>query len=493
MTIKKSNRYCQGLLNLNVFRSRALTNLVMALGSYEGAHSVTELSLSPVYHYQYGSISKAISWLAKDSKQYDEVALLVLRFCLNYYESCQRWAVLQTDASPVGKAHSPTLKDRTYVAVPNQVIRGNKPIDVGYHLSCVNLRALDGWSLPLLARRVKIDETASDCAVEQLAGLLNSSDLGLVEQGVINLLDSSYGTASYLSRTHQHENLVNVVRLRANRKVWTAAQADNPKGAPRIYGHKYYLQAQSQWKTYQRHPKTGQPYEVWQESIFDRAADEQLQIPARTKKGRALRVELWRWNDLKMRSKDGYDMKDKTMDVLAGRVYDAQTGQLVFDQELFIGICGQQKDHINTQQAYELYRERYGIESYFRFSKQKLKLDQFQTPDVQHLDNYLLVLQLTAWLLYVMRNETQYVPKKWQKYNPKEKQALQGHPLSMAQCRKAAETLFLTFEPGPFLPLKSKKGKGRQKGQTQTPRTRYNVVKKNNRKTRFKTKTEKLE
>lgn len=493
MTIKKSNRYCQDLLNLKVFRSRALTNLVMALASYESAHSVTELSLSPVYHYQYGSISKAIIWLAKDSKQFDQVSSLVLRFCLNYYESCQRRVVLQTDASPVCKAHSPTLKDRTYVAVPNQVIRGNKPIDVGYHLSCVNLRAEDGWSLPLLARRVRIDQTACDCAVEQLDSLLSKSGLASAEQLVINLLDSSYGTASYLGRTHKHEHLVNVVRLRASRKVWTTAQADNAKGAPRIYGHKYYLQAESGWKTYKRHPKTGQPYEVWQESIFERAADEHLQIPAQTKKGRALRVELWRWNDLKMRSKDGCNMKDKSMDVVAARISDAQTGQLVFDRELFIGICGKQKDHISTQQAYELYRERYDIEPYFRFSKQKLMLDQFQTPDVQHLDNYLLVLQLTAWLLYVMRNETQYVPKKWQKYNPKEKLALQGHPLSMAQCRKAAENLFLTFEPGPFLPLKSKKGKGRQKGHTQTPRTLYKVVKKNNKNTKIKIKTEKLE
>lgn len=468
----------------------------MALASYEGGHSVTELSLSPVYHYQYGSISKAISWLAKDSKEYEQVRQLLLRFCLNHYEHSSSYAVFQTDVSPLCKAHSPTLKDRTYIAVPNNVIRGNKPIDVGYNLSCINLAGSDGWSLPLLAQRVNIDQTAVDCAVDQLDSLLSSSGWPLLEQMVVNLLDSSYGIASYLSRSHKHENLVNVVRLRARRKVWTSAPGqtgDNASGAPRIYDHKYYLQATSQFKTYKRHPTNGQPYEVWQESLFERTPDEHLQLPGRTKKDRALTVELWRWNDLKIRTKDGYNMKDKPMDVIAVRISDAQTGQLIFDREMFIGLCGKQKEQIDTQKAYELYRQRYGIEPYFRFSKQKLMLDKLQTPDMEHLDNWLLVVQLTAWLLYVMRNEAQYVPKKWQQYSLKEKQAAQGQTLSMAQCRKAAEKLFLTFDPNPFKPVKSKKGKGRQKGQTQAQRTRYKVVKKTTNKNKIKLKTEKLE
>ncbi|MEZ5044181.1 MAG: hypothetical protein R2828_30085 [Saprospiraceae bacterium] len=36
--------------------------------------------------------------------------------------------LLQTDVSPLGKAHSPTLPEWGYIAVPNTVIRGNKPM-----------------------------------------------------------------------------------------------------------------------------------------------------------------------------------------------------------------------------------------------------------------------------------------------------------------------------------------------------------------------------
>lgn len=488
MRTKKSNRYCQGLCHLGISRARSLANLVMALSSYEAAHSPTELSLSPVYHYQYGSISKAVSSLAKDSKEYEQVCQLARRFCLAHYQPSVPYIVLQTDASPLCKAHSERLPDRTYIAISNNVIRGNKPLSVGYQLSCINLAAGDGWSLPLLADRVRLDQTASECAAAQVTTLLTAAELLFQDQTVINLLDSSYGNASYLCPAYQFDNLVNVVRLRGGSKVWTQAQ-----GARRIYGEKHYLVAQSQFKTYKRHPKTGQAYQVWQQSIFERPADETLQLEAWTKKGRALVVELWRWNDLKIRTKEGYNMKDKLMDILAVRVKDAQTGQLVFDREMYLSLCGQAKDQISTKQAYELYRKRYDIEPYFRFAKQKLMLDKYQTPELEHLDNWLVVVQLAAWLLYVMRQEAHYVPKKWQQYEPKEKQAAQGQALSMAQCRKAAEKLFLTFDPNPFKPLKSKKGRGRQKGQSQGLRPRYRVVKKNRNKSKIKLKTEKLE
>lgn len=462
----------------------------MALASNESAHSITELSLSPLYHYQYSSITKAIACLAKDNKEYERVSQLLLKFCLSYYEHEESLTVLQTDVTPIGKAHSPTLPDRTYVAIANNVIGGNKPVTVGYNLSCINLAAGHNWSLPLTARRVGPDQTAVDCAVDQVNELLSSCSELALKDLVINLLDCSYGTAGYLSRTYKHKKLINVTRLRAGRKVWSAAEGKESKGAPRIYGDKYYLQAESRWKTYTR---KGQSYQVWQPSIFERPADERRLLEAQTKKGRALIIDLWRWNDLKIRSKNGCNMKDKSMDVIAVRVRDAQTGQAVFKREMFLGLCGQQKQRIDTPRAYGLYRRRYGIEPYFRFGKQKLFLDKFQTPDAQHLDNWFLVVQLAAWLLYVMRKEIQYAPKKWQQYNLKEKQAAQGRALSMSQCRKGAEKLFLTFDPNPFKPLKSKKGKGRQKGQTQKQRTRYKVVKKTEKKTKIKIKTEKLE
>lgn len=118
-----------------------------------------------------------------------------------------------------------------------------------------------------------------------------------------------------------------------------------------------------------------------------------------------------------------------------------------------------------------------GRPSFFRFNKQKLFLDKFQTPDNQHLDNWFLVIQLAVFLLFLTASDAQHTCPKWQKCVPIEKEPSPLR-LRVAQARKSAELLFLTFDKIPFLPVKSKKGKPREKGQTQGKRVRYELVKK---------------
>lgn len=53
-------QFCRSILQIVGKNTKALANLVMGLASQSSAKSVVELSLSPVYHYQYSSISKSI-------------------------------------------------------------------------------------------------------------------------------------------------------------------------------------------------------------------------------------------------------------------------------------------------------------------------------------------------------------------------------------------------------------------------------------------------
>ena len=53
------------ILTSNLPNKKALCNLFLALSSNTNASSVTELSLSPTYHYQYSSITDAVSSLSK--------------------------------------------------------------------------------------------------------------------------------------------------------------------------------------------------------------------------------------------------------------------------------------------------------------------------------------------------------------------------------------------------------------------------------------------
>ena len=467
----------------------------MALASFCEARSLVELSLSPVYHYQYSSIAKVLDQIASDEASRDAVQKAIQEMCMPYFDTSASsgYFLLQTDTTPVCKPHSPTLKDRGYVAVPNTVIAGNKPLNIGYDISFVNLSDAEStWSLPLSVKRVSINQTTSECALEQLKALFAHPELPFCAELIINTLDSKYGNAPYLAPAYEHRQLVNVVRLRAGMKVYKYQPRSNTGGAPAVYDQKYYLNSESQSKTY-KHPKTKLPHEVFQRSIFESEADETSHFDAKTSKGRQLKITLWRYNNMMIRSKNGHNMKDKSFDLLICRVTDAQNGKRIFERDMYIALTGQRKSELPTRKGYSAYRHRYDIEPGFRFIKQHLMLEKFQTPDVEHFDNWLLILQLAYWLLYCASDEAHFRPKKWEKYLPKNKNAQDAPRLSVTQVRKAAERLFLTFEQTPFKPVKSKKGKGRQKGQTQIIRKRYKVRKKTAHKAKFKLKIEKME
>jgi hypothetical protein len=129
------------------------------------------------------------------------------------------------------------------------------------------------------------------------------------------------------------------------------------------------------------------------------------------------------------------------------------------------------------REAYEEhYLHRYDIEPNNRFMKQQLLLDQFQTPIQAHFDLWLLVIQLAEWLLFVASDELQPEPKKGQKSAepPTENQPR----LTIAQTRKAAQTLFLTFDQTPFRPQIANKGNGRKEGMTFPKKATFKPVKK---------------
>ena len=413
---------------------------------------------------------------------------------MSYFDhSSADYYLLQTDTTPSCRAYSPSLPERTFVSIPNNAVPGNRPLSIGYELSCINIcDEQSHWSLPLSLKRVALQETASECAHRQLDELVSHPDLALGEKLLINTCDSKYGTAEYLCAVHQHANLVNITRLRSGLRLWTPYQGTQKAGRKRIYDQKFYLRRHSGYKTYQNY-RTGVPSTVYQRSLFEHPCEDHIVFETLTAKGRRVRIELWRFNNLIMRSKTGYSMKDKPLDIIAIEARDAQSKKLIFGREMYIAISGQQKGKISTQNAYRFYRHRYGIEHYIRFGKQHLLLHKYQTPDVKHLDNWLLIQQSVPWLLYAASDETTKQPRKWEKYLPENQMKTTAQRLTISQTRKALQSLFLTLDLSPFKPQKSKNGKGRLKGTTFEPRKRYKRVKKTAYKRKSKTKTEQIE
>jgi hypothetical protein len=81
----------------------------------------------------------------------------------------------QSDVVNIFREHSPCLKGRQYRHKANTVIRGNKPLGIGYPLSSVNLADLaSGWSLPFDLRRVKSNEDEVEVAAGQIRVICES-------------------------------------------------------------------------------------------------------------------------------------------------------------------------------------------------------------------------------------------------------------------------------------------------------------------------------
>ena len=213
----------------------------MSLASNTGSSSVTQLSHSLCYHYQYSSICDSIHnlyWSSKEaiaqntyesSRNYLESVLLSHKSAYLPEKFDGEFYLLNTDTTSALRPHSPTLPDRGYVHVPNGKVEANRPVDVGYEYSVIGLsarRPLYGavepaWNLPLSSRRVPTDSIKGTFTAQQVVDLLDNKHSGLGKSLVVNTLDSLYGTPEYVADTHDEDQLVNIIRLKSNRNVWS--------------------------------------------------------------------------------------------------------------------------------------------------------------------------------------------------------------------------------------------------------------------------------
>jgi DDE superfamily endonuclease len=442
----------------------------MALASFQSAKSVVALSNSPLFQHQFSSISKAIDALAKDERELKWVCRLFKQQWLRYFPPADR-NHLQTDVVNIFREHSPCLKERQFRHKANNVIVGNKPLGIGYPLSFINLADFQSsWSIPFDVRRVRSNEDEAEVAAEQLKAICEREEF--LESLNINAADSQYGVAKYITKVNEIGNLVNVIRLRHGNKVFESVYRETG-GAPQIYGGQYYLTEESGWKQYRKKKKTYGKYLL---SIYEKEADESAVIEKQTRKGKPLRIELRRWSGMKMRTKKGHSMKDVEFEIVGIKVLHGETGERVFKRDIFAAVVGERRAELTLEEVAEEYYHRFDLEGVNRFMKQNLFLESYQTPDLQHLDNWTLVVQEAMWLLWAASKEVENVCEKWQKYSqPKRKQ---GERKTASQTRKGAEQLFLTFEKEAYQPKKCRKGVGRKKGSRCLPRKQYKVVKK---------------
>ncbi|SEH08114.1 hypothetical protein [Candidatus Venteria ishoeyi] len=169
--------------------------------------------------------------------------------------------------------------------------------------------------------------------------LLNDADLPFDTELTVNVADSSYSKAYYLSPVRAFDNHVEVNRVAKNRKFFHLLSPPDPHpghgGRIKHFGTAFDLKDTGTW---------GEP-------------DEETEIPWETHSGRKLQVKLQRWNDLLMRGKIDAPMYEKPFDLVCCQVFDQQD-KLVFKNILWLIVFGKRRCKISTAAAYETYRQR---------------------------------------------------------------------------------------------------------------------------------------
>jgi hypothetical protein len=274
----------------------------------------------------------------------------------------------------------------------------------------------------------------------------------------IHVADSGYSKPNFLGRVGDLGDVVQVVRVAENRKFYRAAPPapGQPKGGhPTWYGDPFALQQPATW---------GLP-------------QEEVETTWTTKRGRVLRMRLQAWPDLRMRGKRGLPMHRYPFTLIRGVALDEQD-QPVFKRTLWLLVLGTRRGEVAVLEAWTCYRRRFDLEHYFRFGKQRLLLASYQTPEVDHEESWVLLVQLAAVQLWLGRDLAEGPVRPWERYAPRPPQRAPAP----SQVQRDWERIIRQIGTPAQAPKPRGKARGRSPGVSPGRRPRVAVVKKTPRK-----------
>lgn len=465
--ISQLQQFRQELYWLLPLRRDALLDLLDALSSSPSARSPVELSLSPLFRREYGSVRDATTHFFQASSPESssaerrawekEVARLIGRY-LPIPQRRTFW-LLGTDVVPIPRPFAQALEDRSYVYQPN-LVAGNKPVTIGHRYSVTAFLPEQAhpddppWVVPLLVRRVHSDEKATVVGAEQVVTLLQDNQMPFHRQLSVHVADSAYSAVEHLGRVGHLPDLVTVTRAAENRVFYRQSlppEGGRPQGHPTWYGAPFNLKDPRTWGT----------------------PDATAETTFTTKKGRRYRVQLQGWHNLLMRGKRDLPMHCYPFTLIRAVVLDEQ-GQPVFKRALWLIVMGAHRGELSLLEAWEVYGQRYDLEHYFRFGKQRLLMAAFQTPEVEHEENWLQIVQLASVQLWLGRELAGSALRPWERYLPR--RASDSVPPSQVQ--RAWVGIMRQIETPARPPKRRGKSPGRAQGMRLTRRPRRVVVKK---------------
>jgi hypothetical protein len=458
----------QNLYNFLPHRADAVMELIDALSSNTRARSVVELSLRPLFRREYSSVYDAIerffapSAPEKAAQERRSLEQGMLRLIAPYLPAPQqrKYWLFGTDVTYLRRQFARTLADRTFVHCPN-AIAGNTPVTIGHDYSILSYlpekASADAppWVAPLIVRRVQSGEKAAQVGAEQIAAVAADETLPFKGELSVTVEDSAYSGREHLASVAAHPNLVAIIRFPGNRVVYRQfeppAGESNPVGHPTWYGDRFDLKDRDTWPE----------------------PDETAVTALVTKKGKTYSVLLQGWHNMVCPGKRGLPMHEHPATLVRCRVL-AGDGNPVFKHDLWLFAIGERRRELSLLDIWEAYSQRYDVEHFHRFGKQRLLMAAFQTPDVVHEENWWWIVQLAYLQLWLARSLVEAIPNPWERYLPQP----EAGEASPAAVQRDFERIIREIGTPARLPKPRNNPPGRAKGDKPPSRPRQPVIKK---------------
>ncbi len=426
-------------------RADTLMDLLDALSSNTVAHSVVELSLNPVFRRDYSALFTAL-----DEWEPDQADKNLAQLAAPYLPKPARlpfWLV-GTDVTPQPRLHARTLEDRSYVHQPN-LIKSNKPITIGHAYSSVALLPEEegehgpAWVVPLSVQRVPSSADKEMVGALQIRALLDDQMLPFHTQLCVEVEDSGYSKPAFLAKNRGKTNLVTITRARNNRIFYRPPTAPTRSaGHPTWYGAPFSLADPTTWSE----------------------PDETTTTTMRSLSGKTYRIQIEAWHDMRMTGKCKpvvLPMHLHPFTLVRVRLFNVH-GELAFQRPLWLIVMGDRRRELTLLNIFQAYQRRYDLEHFFRFGKQRLLTDRYQTPDTDHEEKWWLMSHLAYLQLWVARPVAQAVPRPWETAppfgaNPKQ-------PLSATHVQRDFARLIRQFGTPAAAPKRRGISAGRLKG-----------------------------
>lgn len=185
------------------------------------------------------------------------------------------------------------------------------------------------------------------------------------------------------------------------------------------------------------------------------------------------RVEIQAWNNMLMRGGKNLPMQQHPFILVKIRLYN-QMGQALFQKPLWLIVMGDRRMELALLDIYQAYLQRYDLEHFFRFGKQKLLLDKFQTPDDKHEERWWRLVALAYLQLWVAKEAVLYLPRPWEQYLP----SIVKKQITPAMVLRDMSRIIRQIGTPALAPKRRGNSQGRCKGMKLTPRKRQPVLKK---------------